>query len=82
MVISVKKNFIYNTSYQMLKMSVSLITVPYIARVLGPEGTGRYSYANSIAAYFVMFAMLGISNYGNRSIAMIREDKDELSKIF
>ncbi len=66
----------------MLKMSVSLITVPYISRVLGPEGTGRYSYANSIAAYFVMFAMLGINSYGNRSIAMIRDDKEELSKKF
>lgn len=77
-----KLNFIYNTSYQILKMLVPLVTTPYIARILGPEGTGSYSYANSIAAYFVMFAMLGINNYGNRSIAMVRDNKARLSQKF
>lgn len=77
-----KLNFIYNTSYQILKMLVPLVTTPYIARVLGPEGTGVYSYANSIAAYFVMFAMLGVNNYGNRSIAMVRDNNKKLSEKF
>ena len=79
---SVKKNFIYNFSYQILAMILPLITTPYIARVIGPEGVGVQSYTFSIANYFVLFAMLGINNHGNRSIAMVRDDKDKLNKTF
>lgn len=77
-----KVNFIYNVLYQVLKMLIPLVTTPYIARVLGSEGTGKYSLAQSIAHYFVMFAMLGVNNYGNRSIAMVRDDMKEKSKKF
>lgn len=79
---SVKKNFIYNTLYQLLAIVLPLITTPYIARVLGPEKIGEYSYAYSVAYYFVMFIMLGLNNYGNRTIAMVRDNKKELSKTF
>ncbi|NCC54411.1 MAG: hypothetical protein EOM11_02875, partial [Erysipelotrichia bacterium] len=38
------KNFIYNVAYQVLIMILPLITAPYIARVLGAELIGVYSY--------------------------------------
>lgn len=79
---SVKKNFIYNFSYQILVMILPLATTPYISRVIGAEGVGTQAYTYSIANYFVLFAMLGINNYGNRSIAMIRDNKDKLSRTF
>lgn len=79
---SVKKNFIYNFSYQILIMILPLITTPYIARVIGAEGVGIQAYTYSIANYFVLFAMLGINNYGNRSIAMVRENREKLNKKF
>lgn len=79
---SIKKNFIYNLSYQILIMILPLITTPYISRVIGPDGVGVQSYTFSIVNYFVLFAMLGINNHGNRSIAMVRDDKEELSKTF
>lgn len=79
---SVKKNFIYNFCYQILIMILPLITTPYISRVIGPEGVGIQSYTYSIANYFVLFAMLGINNHGNRSIAMIRDDKEKLNRTF
>lgn len=79
---SIKKNFIYNFSYQILTMILPLITTPYIARVIGPEGVGVQSYTLSIANYFVLFTMLGINNHGNRSIAMVRGDKERLNKTF
>lgn len=79
---SVKKNFIYNVIYQVLLIILPLITAPYIARTLGANAVGIYSYTNSIAYYFLLFAMLGISNYGNRSIAAVRDKKDELNKTF
>lgn len=76
---SVKKNYIYNVMYQMLVMILPIITAPYISRILGAEGTGIYSYTYSVANYFVLFAMLGLNNYGNRIIAKVRDNKDKLS---
>lgn len=79
---SAKKNFIYNVIYQILLLILPVITTPYIARVIGPEGVGIQSYTYSIANYFLLFAMLGINNHGSRSIAMVRDNKDELSTTF
>ena len=73
------KNFIYNIIYQVLILILPLISAPYISRILGAEGIGTYSYTYSIVSYFVMFAMLGINNYGNRLIAQTRDDKEKLS---
>ena len=79
---SVKKNFSYNVMYQLLVLIMPLITAPYISRVIGAEGQGIFSYTYSIAQYFVLFAMLGLTNYGNRTIAKNRENKEKLSKEF
>ena len=79
---SVKKNFLYNSAYQILNMIIPLITTPYISRVLGPKGVGVYSYSYSIAYYFVIFVMLGLNNYGNRTIAATKDNKQEMSKNF
>lgn len=79
---SLKKNFAYNIAYQILVIILPLITAPYVSRVLGVEGVGTYSYIYSIAYYFGLFGMLGISNQGNRSIALSRGDKDKVSQVF
>lgn len=78
----VKKNFIYNILYQILIMLIPLITVPYVSRILGSDGIGTYSYTYSIAYYFMIFAMLGLNNYGNRTIAKVRDNRKNLSKTF
>ncbi len=49
---------------------------------MGAEKIGIYSYAYSIASYFGLFILLGLSNYGNRTIAAVRDDKKKLSKTF
>ena len=79
---NVKKNFIYNLIYQILIMIIPLITAPYLARVIGADGVGTYSYTYSIVNYFTLLCMLGVNNYGNRTIAKARENKSELSKSF
>ncbi len=58
-----------------------LITFPYVSRVLMPTGTGLVSFANSIIAYFALFAQLGIPTYGIRACAKVRDDKEKLSKV-
>lgn len=79
---NIKINFLYNLFYQVLTFVLPLVTTPYLSRVLGAEKTGIYSYSYSIAYYFVLFAMLGLNNYGNREIAKIRDNKYERSKLF
>lgn len=76
------KNLIYNILYQLLVILLPLITAPYVARTLGAEGIGVYSYTHSVAQYFILVAMLGISNHGNRTIAATRDDKAQLEKSF
>lgn len=77
-----KKNILYNLLYQILVLIVPLVTSPYISRTLGPEGLGTYSYVSSIAYYFFILVTLGLSNYGNRSIAKCGDDVQKRSETF
>lgn len=79
---STRKNFIYAFSYQILIVILPLITTPYIARILGSKNIGIYSYTYAIVYYFILFAMLGINNYGNREVAKNRDNEKKLSKTF
>lgn len=79
---SLKTNIIYSTVYQVLILIIPLITAPYVSRVLGATNLGIYSYTQAFANYFVLFAMLGVANYGNRSIAQVRDNPKLLSKTF
>ena len=79
---SIKKNYIFNLSYQILIMIIPLITTPYLSRVLGAENIGIYSYTLSITTYFILFGSLGVAMYGQREIAFAQEDLYKRSKIF
>lgn len=79
---NVKKNYLYNLIYQFLTYCNALLVTPYITRVLGATNNGIYSYNHSVANYFVLFAMLGVNNYGNRSIAMAKDRQDSLNRTF
>ena len=76
------KNFLLNVAYQILIYCFPLITTAYVSRVLGARNIGVYSYSYSIVYMFMLVAMLGISNHGNRSIAKVRENKEERSSTF
>ena len=79
---SLKKNLAFSFGYQLLDIILPLITAPYIARVLGANSLGIYSKTQAFAQYFFLFAMLGVLNYGNRTIARVRDDVDERSRVF
>lgn len=77
-----KKNIFYVAIYQILILIVPFVTLPYVSRVLKPEGVGTYAFTNSIAMYFCLFCILGIQLYGRREIAKYRDDKCRLSSTF
>lgn len=79
---NLKKNYIYNLSYQIILLLTPFITTPYISRVLGADGVGIVSYVESVASYFVLFAAMGITAYGQREISYVQDNKTERSRVF
>ena len=79
---SLKKNFTYSLLYQFLILILPLITLPYISRIFGSENIGIYTYTQTIANFFLLFAMLGILTHGTRAIAAARDNSESLSKTF
>lgn len=77
-----KKNFAYQTIYELLLLLIPLLTSPYIARVLGAEKLGIYSLSYAIAYYFQLFAALGIKYHGTRTIASVKSNQKELNEKF
>lgn len=79
---SVRSNFVWNSSYQVVRILTPLITTPYLARVLGSDALGTYSYTYTVATYFTYFCLLGLGQYGNREISKVRNNFDERSRVF
>lgn len=79
---SIQQNFFYNLWVQILNIILPLITAPYVTRVLGANLLGVYAKTYAVASYFHMFTLLGLSNYGNRSIAQVRDSRRETSRTF
>lgn len=79
---SLKKNYIYNMIYQIVTIISPLITAPYIARILGLENIGKYSYTQSIVSYIILLTTLGTTVYAQREIAFHQEDKEKQAKSF
>lgn len=77
---SIKVNFIMNIILTGSSYIFPLITFPYISRILQATGNGKLNFALSVINYFVMFASLGIPMYGIKACAIVRDNKDELSK--
>ena len=79
---SLRKNYLYTVVVQLVSMLAPLITAPYIARVLGTEGVGVYSYVLSVATAFSLFAALGLSAYGLREVSRVRDNPEAVSRLF
>lgn len=79
---SIKKNVIYQIVFRILTIITPLITSPIISRAFGAEGIGLYSATYTYVTYFTLFAMLGVENYGNRSIAAVQGNIKERSILF
>lgn len=79
---NIKFNFFWQVGIEITNMMLPLVTSPILARRLGAEAIGIYSYINSITYYFIIVALLGIFQYGTREIAMVRDDPQMLNRRF
>ncbi len=63
-----------------VKILLPILLLPIITKALGAEKLGLVEYATTIVSYFVLFATLGVHNYGSREVASNRNNKALLSK--
>ena len=62
-------------------LAAPLITVPYLARVLGPTGWAPVLLAQALAAWLVMVMEFGFDLSGTRSLARARRDSVERASV-
>ncbi|MES2268537.1 MAG: oligosaccharide flippase family protein [Bacteroidota bacterium] len=79
---SIKRNIFYNILLTTSQIAFSLVSLPYISRVLGPFQLGRVSFVDSATQYFIITASLGIPIYGIREIAKVVGSPVALKKTF
>lgn len=77
---SLKKNAFLNFVKCFMNIIFPIISFPYASRVLMPQGIGQVNFANAIIDYFLLIAGLGVSTYGAREAAKIRDDQFALDK--
>ena len=77
---SIISNAILNVIRVSSNLLITLISFPYINRILGPENLGKVNFATSVINYFVLFASLGIPLYGVIACAKVQDDEKELNK--
>lgn len=75
-------NYLYNILYQIVKIAMPIIIVPYTMGHLGETALGISDIAANIASWFILFGTLGANVYGNRQIAKVRDDLEERSRTF
>lgn len=75
-------NYLYNVLYQIFVLVTPLITVPYVTRTLGATVAGINDWTAGNVQWFVLLGQLGVSIYGNKTIAQHRDDKQQRSRIF
>ena len=71
---SLKTNVVLNFVNTLTSIVFPVITFPYAARVLLPEGIGAFNFLQSIIAYIVLLTSLGIPMYAVREVARYRDD--------
>lgn len=75
-------NYIYNFMYQIVVLLVPLILSPFLARNLGADNLGIYSYVYSTCSVISTVSLIGTYNYGARQIAYVRDNPTEQRNVY
>lgn len=76
---SLKGNIVLNIIYKLSSILFPILVYPYVSRVIMAENMGKVSFYNSLTNYIIMLGSLGISTYGVRVVAQLRDNKRSLS---
>lgn len=75
-------NFGYLMLLQVAGYIFPLITIPYLARVIGVEGFGKIAFAAAVIVWFQTVADWGFNYTATREVARNRDNLDKVSEIF
>jgi PST family polysaccharide transporter len=75
-------NFGYLMLLQIAGYVFPLITIPYLARVIGVEGFGKIAFAAAVVVWFQTVSDWGFNYTATRDVARNRDNMEEVSKIF
>lgn len=75
-------NFSYLFLLQIASYLFPLVTMPYLARVIGAEGFGHIAIAAAVIMWIQTISDWGFNYTATRDVAKNREDKDKVSHIF
>lgn len=76
------ENFAYLSLLQLAGYLFPLITMPYIARIIGPFGYGKIAFAAAIMVWIQCVVDWGFSFTATRDVVRCREDIQKVSAIF
>src|SRR5690554_1429358 len=75
-------NFGYLTALQIAGYIFPILTVPYLARVIGVDSFGKIAFASAIIVWFQTVSDWGFRYTATRDVAQNRDDKEKVSEIF
>ena len=75
-------NFAYLTVLQYANYVFPLITLPYLARVIGVEHFGQVAFAQAFIGYFAILVGYGFGYSATRQVAAERDNPERLREIF
>lgn len=75
-------NFFYLSLLQIAGYLFPILTLPYLARVIGVEGFGKIAFASAIIVWIQTIADWGFNYTATRDVAQNRDDKEKVSDIF
>lgn len=75
-------NFGYLMLLQIAGYVFPLITIPYLARVIGVEGFGKIAFAAAVIVWFQTVSDWGFNYTATRDVAKNRDDLEKVSRIF
>lgn len=75
-------NFGYLSLLQVASYIFPLITIPYLARVIGVDSFGKIAFASAVIVWFRTIADWGFNFTATRDVAQNRGDLKKISKIF
>ncbi len=79
---NIRRNMGCQIAYHILMVITPLVTSPALSRALGAQTLGVFSATQAYINYFLLFAMLGVEDYGNRTIAAVQDDEQKKQKNF
>lgn len=94
MVLSLKRQLLYVINHALVQNAFSLywvqivsclvpvITIPYLARVLGVAGWGLVAFTQSFASFTILAVEYGFNLSATREVARHRDNREKLTEIF